>query len=60
MKTTRIIVSAICLSLAGAAGAAAQPTEPQGYLDVNIAGQTQSTTVSTSSKDRASPRPPHR
>jgi len=49
MKTTRIIVSAICLSLAGAAGAAAQPTEPQGYLDVNIAGQTQSTTVSTSS-----------
>ena len=49
MKTTRIIVLAICLSLAGAAGAVAQPTEPKAYLDVNIAGQTQSTTVSTSS-----------
>ena len=49
MTTTRIIVFAICLTVADAAAAAAQPVDPKAYLDVNIAGQTQSTTVSTSS-----------
>src|SRR5580765_256719 len=49
MTTTRIIVFAICLTVAGAAAAAAQTVDPKAYLDVNIAGQTQSTTVSTSS-----------
>jgi opacity protein-like surface antigen len=49
MKTTRIIVLATGLTLAAAAGAAAQAVEPKAYLDVNVAGQTQSTTVSTSS-----------
>ena len=49
MTITRIIVFAICLTVADAAAAAAQPVDPKAYLDVNIAGQTQSTTVSTSS-----------
>ena len=49
MKSSRIIVFAIGLTLAGVAGAAAQTVAPKAYLDVNIAGQTQSTTVSTGS-----------
>lgn len=47
MKTTRIIVLAAGLTLGGAAGAAAQTVDAKAYLDVNVAGQTQSTTVST-------------
>jgi hypothetical protein len=49
MTTTRIIVLATGLSLASAASAVAQSVDPKGYVDVNIAGQTQSVTFSTSS-----------
>lgn len=49
MKTTSIIVLATGLALAGASGAAAQTADPKAYVDVNIAGQTQSATVATSS-----------
>jgi len=49
MKTTSIIVLASGLTLAGAAGAVAQTVAPKGYLDLNIAGQTQSFTVASSS-----------
>jgi hypothetical protein len=49
MKMTRLIVLASGLILAAAATAAAQGVDPKVYVDLNIAGQTQSTTVATSS-----------
>lgn len=49
MKTTSIIVLAAGLALCRAAGAAAQTADPKIYVDVNIAGQTQSVTITTSS-----------
>ena len=48
MKTTNILVLATGLFVAGASGAAAQTVDPKVYLDVNIGGQTQSSTVATS------------
>ncbi len=48
-KTTSVIVLASGLTLAGAAVGAAQTADPKVYVDVNIAGQTQSNTVVTSS-----------
>jgi hypothetical protein len=49
MKTASIIVLATGLTLAGASGAAAQTVDPKAYVDVNIAGQTQSVTFASSS-----------
>ena len=49
MKTTSIIVLASGLTLVGASGVAAQTVDPKAYVDVNIAGQTQSVTFATSS-----------
>lgn len=49
MKTTSIIVLASGLTLAGAAGAIAQTVAPKGYLDLNIAGQSQSVTIASAS-----------
>jgi opacity protein-like surface antigen len=49
MTTTRMIVLASGLTLASAGGAAAQAVDSKGYVDVNIAGQTQSITLATSS-----------
>jgi hypothetical protein len=49
MKTTSIIVLATGLTLAGASGVAAQTVDPKAYVDLNIAGQTQSVTIATSS-----------
>ncbi len=49
MKTTSIIVLAAGLTLAGASGAAAQTADPKAYVDLNIAGQTQSVTTASSS-----------
>jgi hypothetical protein len=49
MTTTSIIVLATGLTLAGAAAAAAQTIDPKGYIDLNIAGQTASATIATSS-----------
>ena len=49
MTTTKIIVLATGLTLASAPGATAQTIDPKGYVDVNIAGQTQSVNFSTSS-----------
>jgi opacity protein-like surface antigen len=49
MKTTSIIVLAAGLALAGAPGAAAQTADPKAYVDVDIAGQQNSTTIATSS-----------
>jgi hypothetical protein len=48
-KTTSVIVLASGLILAGAAAAAAQTLDPKAYVDLNIAGQTQSNTVVSSS-----------
>ena len=49
MKTTSIIVLVTGLALAGASGAAAQTADPKAYVDLNIAGQTQSVTIASSS-----------
>jgi ABC-type glycerol-3-phosphate transport system substrate-binding protein len=49
MTTTRIIVLAAGLALFGASGASAQTEDPKVYGDLNIAGQTQSVTIATSS-----------
>ncbi len=49
MKTTSIIVLITGFALAGASGAAAQTADPKAYVDLNIAGQTQSVTLATSS-----------
>lgn len=49
MRTTSIIVLATGLTLAWAAGATAQTADPKVYVDLNVAGQTQSNTVATSS-----------
>ena len=49
MKTTSIIVLVAGLALAGASSAAAQTADPKAYVDLNIAGQTQSVTLATSS-----------
>jgi len=48
-KTTSVIVLASGLTLAVAAAAAAQTADPKVYVDLNIAGQTQSNTVVASS-----------
>jgi opacity protein-like surface antigen len=48
-KTTSVIVLASGLTLAGAAVAAAQTAAAKAYVDLNIAGQTQSNTVVTTS-----------
>jgi len=48
-KTTSVIVLASGLTLTGAAAAPAQTTDPKVYVDLNIAGQTQSNTVVTTS-----------
>ena len=48
MKMTNIIVLATGLCMAGASGAAAQTVDPKVYFDVNIGGQTHSTTLATS------------
>jgi hypothetical protein len=49
MRTTNIMVLATGLIVAGAAGAAAQTADPKAYVDLNIAGQTNSVTVASSS-----------
>jgi hypothetical protein len=49
MKTANIIVLATGLTLAGASGVAAQTVDPKVYVDLNVGGQTQSTTFTTSS-----------
>ena len=49
MKTTSIIVLATGLALAGVSGAAAQTADPKAYVDVNIAGQLNSSTIVASS-----------
>jgi hypothetical protein len=49
MKITSIIVAAIGLTMAGVSGVAAQTADPKAYIDLNIAGQTQSVTVAASS-----------
>jgi hypothetical protein len=49
MKTANIIVLATSLALAGASGVAAQTVDPKVYVDVNVGGQTQSTSFTTSS-----------
>lgn len=49
-KTTIVIAGVTGLALAGASGAAAQTiADPAFYVDLNIAGQTQSTTITTAS-----------
>jgi hypothetical protein len=48
-KITSVLVLATGLTLAGAAVAAAQTGDPKVYVDLNIAGQTQSNTVVSSS-----------
>ena len=48
-KTRNMIVLVSGLALAGSAGASAQTADPTVYVDLNIAGQTQSTTLNTSS-----------
>src|SRR5207244_8951259 len=47
-KTTMSVLLA-GLMLSDASGAAAQTADPKGYVDLNIAGQTQSVTLATSS-----------
>lgn len=49
MKTTSIMVLAASVALACASGVTAQTVDPKVYVDVNVAGQTQSVTFSTSS-----------
>jgi hypothetical protein len=49
MKTANIIVLAAGLALAGASGVTAQTVDPKAYVDVNVGGQTQSTTFGSSS-----------
>ncbi len=49
MKTTSIIVLAIGLTLASAAGATAQAVDSKVYLDLNVAGQTHPVTIATTS-----------
>ncbi len=49
MKTTRLIVLATSLIFAGAAAATAQTPNPKAYAELNVAGQTSSSTVGSSS-----------
>ncbi|MEO8256717.1 MAG: hypothetical protein ABI868_05150 [Acidobacteriota bacterium] len=49
MTTTRTIVTLIGLALASGPGLAAQTADARAYLDLNVAGQTQSVTLATSS-----------
>jgi hypothetical protein len=48
-RTTNMIGMLTGLALAGASGVAAQTVDPKAYIDVHIAGQTQSVTVASSS-----------
>jgi hypothetical protein len=49
MRTTNIMMLATGLIVASAAGTAAQTVDPKVYVDLNIAGQTNSVTVASSS-----------
>jgi len=48
-KTTSILALVMGLALSGISAASAQTAESKAYLDLNLAGQTQSVTVATSS-----------